>query len=49
MEKRQLTNLYNERIISSTPVTRPMTSSGGKANIPGFSHQGNLIKTESGG
>ena len=44
--KKELTTLFNEKIISSTPVTRPMSSSG--VNVPFVSHQGNLVTTDSG-
>jgi hypothetical protein len=36
--KKQLTSLFNEKITSSTPVSRAMSSLNTKANIPFVSH-----------
>ncbi len=44
--QKQLTTLFNEKVNTSTPVTRPMSSSG--VDIPFVAHQGNLVTTDSG-
>jgi hypothetical protein len=47
MKKAQTTNLFNERVVSVTPVSRNIAPSAGSGSF-GIPHVGVLAKTESG-
>ena len=38
--KSGLTSIYNEKVVHIEQMERPMSSSGGKQNIPFVSHEG---------
>ena len=48
MANAQLNELYGEKVVSATPIERPLDATGGKAVSPLVNHKGVLIKTESG-
>lgn len=46
--KSGLTNIYNERVVHVERMHRPMSSSGGSANVPFVHHQGVRVTTDHG-
>jgi hypothetical protein len=39
----QLNDLYGEKVVSATPIERPLDATGGKAASPLVNHKGVLV------